>query len=818
MPYNPDSSCALGCQWFPTLEGVDRMAGDLQVAGALLESTATETVHIVHVGLTGNGGVDSGWEMEIYDADDLPGTTIETAIYRPGCDAVNVDAFGWDGATLSQILLFDDINDSTLTPSTYQGRAVADDDWVAPIFGTGAEYSFRVNGIDGSLTGRNITRVRLRAKVAEIVIEAMVEGATFTPFLECAGQRAYGDPRTFAGEPGLGEAWGLTFDWWANPFTGASWKPQDLHRFDCDFGASDCSAGWIIKPTGTSNNTAAILQGYLQIESLDETDKRVAVGTLTDPDGQVGWHSFDVTAPDGTANWSKVNGTTYLFVFRRRVGTGFADWRYLTDPNGETHPPTWTRVTPTVYPSTLTLAAAGDDRGGMYAILLELAASAVSADSQPYLSINDDGGPGANFQHDWTKVNTDQGVIQEFTTVGALSYGVIRFLVCWEVAAPPNPLLVRVKRRSSSAQVGTTLEVNALDISPPRARFQVYEAEIPGGPVALLAATQYFVEFSSAAPAGEGWRVQVLSTLIDTEPGGPPVAAYGRTFGGTTDRAQVGGAEYSSLDVAVTVHTFPPRPTTCAALIVPSGECFDEARVTWDATDVAAAGCGEFVAYEIDRNDGEGWERIGRLTDEDAVLFVDVEGRRGVNTQYRVRTRRDDQSFSLWRVSNGVTRSVSCCGFVLASNEARDWSLWVTDVGPDRSWDLPDRRRYQFLAGRDFGVGFGEIEERGAQFTFTALVAAQGADGGTPELSVAGIDNFDALRWLLADSKDPDLGTKLALSYVAVLDEKGNRWLADVSVLDLKSEGEGGAHVATVRVRPTTDTPSVVDDGGDVGS
>jgi hypothetical protein len=816
--YNDNTPCTIGTEWMPTIEGVDRLAGDHQVAGALLTSTVTETVESVHVGLTGNAGEDSGWELEIYEADDLPGTDLGIAIYRPACDAENVDAYGWDGSVLSQSNLWDTINDLTLTPDTYLGRAVADNDWVAPIFGAGAEYSFRVDGIDGTLDGKNITRVRLRAKVSEIVVEALVEGATFTPYLEHDGRRAFGEPRTFSGEPGLGDAWGLTHDWWANPFTGGSWKPADVDGFDCD--NDDYSAGWIIKATGTSNNTAVVMQGYLQIEYLDETDKRVAVGTLTEPDGQVGWHSFDLFEPDGSAGWSKVNGTEYLFVFRRRVGTGYADWRYLVDQeHGNPDTPAWSRVTPTLYPSTLTVKEAGDTQPGMHAIILELAASAVSADSQPYLSINDDGGPGARFQHDWTKVNTSQGVIQEFTTAGAASYGAIRFVASWESQRPAHPLLVRIKRRSTSAQQGSVLTIDPLDLTPSRARMQVVEAYIPGGPIALLATTQYFVEFSSAAPAGQGWRVQVLSTLVDTEPGGPPVAAYGRTRGGTTDVAQIGGAEYPSLDVAVTVATLSPAPTNVAALIVSSG-CFDEAQITWTATDVTAAGCGDFLAYEIERTSDGGatWERIGSIDDEDATEFVDVEGPRGVNTQYRVRTRRDDQSFSLWGTSNGVTRSVSCCGYILASNEARDWSLFVTDIGPQRSWEFPDRRRFHFLAGRDYGVGFGEIEQRGAHFTFEGLVAALGAEGGVIELVEGGIQNFDALRWLLADAKDPDVGTKLALSYVAVCDEKGNRWLADVSILDARADGENGQHIATIRVRPVRDTPSVVTDGGSVGS
>lgn len=796
--FNPNSPATLGCEFFADLEGVDRLAGDLQVAGAILTAAATETIETVHVGLTGNAGRDSGWELEIYDPANLPTANTTTADYRPGCDRVNIDMFT---DTLSQTNLYGVIDEASLDTT----------DYISPIFGAAAEYACGFTDVAGTLVGLNIVSVKLRARVAELVGFALVEGATFVPFLTDGTNRAFGQPQTFAGDPLLGSlAFVLESEWKANPFTGASWKPQDLDDFDC---AGSSGAGWIIKPTGSSNNLAVIYQGFLRVEYLDEADVRLAVGTLTEPTGQVGWQSFNLTAPDGTANWAKASGSEYLFVFRRRVGDGFLDWRYLIDQEKPfSAPPTWQIVTPRVFPSTLTLAEQGANRDGVYAILLETNAGAISVDSQPYLSINDDGGPQARFQHQWTFVNTDGGLIQEFTTVGADDYGVVRFLVSWETSRPDAPLLVRLKLRSTSAQVGGTLTIDPLDLEEPRARWQVYEAEIPGGPVALLAATQYEAEFSSAATAGTGWRVQVLSTLLATDPGGPPAGAYGQTFGGTTDVAQVGSVERPSLDAAVTIATQPDPLDNVAAAVTDVDDCRSYATVSW-----AISADPDFLRYEVERmDDATNWERIGNLTDVAALAFVDVAARRGVPITYRVRQRRTDLSFSAWEEASPVTITTTCCGFVLASNEARDWSVFVVDVG-DRGWEFPqanDTANFRYLAGRDYGVGFGELEQRGAHFTFQALVAADGEQDGVPPLVTPGIENFDALRWLLANSKDPSVGTKLALSCVAVLDEQGGRWLAQVQILSATRNGETGAHIATIRVRETQDKPTPVTVGG----
>lgn len=812
--YNPNRPGTLGCEFFSDLEGVDRLGGDLQVAGAVLTSTATETISTVHVGLTGNNGREAGWEMEIYDPADLPTNITASAVYRPGCDLVNKDMYGWNG-TLQTSNLYTLIDDTGLTPSTYQGRSVPDNDWINPLFGSAAEYSCQFASIAGTLDGYNITRVRWRARVGELVDSALVEGATFTPFLEKDGRRKFGNAQTFSGEPGISTAQTLVADWKANPFTGASWKPQDLDDFDCSGGSS--GAGWVISATGSSNNLAVVFQGYLEVTYLDEADVRLAVGVLTDPTGQVGWQSFDLTAPDGTANWAKADATDYLFVFRRRVGdSGYLDWRYLIDQEKVYEgPPNWQIVTPALYPSTLTLSGQGANRDGVYAILLEDNAGNIVDDSQAYLSINDDGGPQTGFQHTWTHVNTTTQVMQEITTDGGGGdYGVVRFLVAWEEGAPDANLLVRLKLRSTSALLGGVLSVAPLDLTPPRARFQVYEAEIPSGPVTLAGSTQYFLEFSSAASEGAGWRIQVLSTLISTDPGGPPADAYTQNFEGVTDVAEVGSTEYPSLDAAATIATQPDPVTSLAADVTTVAVCRGYATVTWDASAES-----DFDSYEIERMDDtdEGWLRIGKLSSASETTFVDVEARRGVDVTYRVRVRRGDRSFSSWATSTAVQLPASCCGYVLASNEARNYGVFVADIG-ERGYTFPAANAqtdFLFLAGRDGGAGFGEIEDRGTHFTFTGLVAANGATGGVTELVAAGIDNFDALRLLLSNMVDPAVGTKLALSYVAVLDETGARWLADVKILDgVRAADEGEAHRATIQVRDTKSVPSVVVDGG----
>lgn len=811
--YNTHSPCALGPEWFPTIEGSVRLDGDLVAAGTVLTSQVAETITDVWIALAYTSGDLTGFELEIYDASDLPGNQTVTDIFRPGDDALKVDSYGWDGSSLltPTDTLYTLINEATLTPGTYNGRAVADADWISPIFGAGAQYGCRFASVAGSVANRNIVSVTLKANVAELIDRYLVEGGEIVAFVTIADQTFYGRPAQVVGSgSGFQPAQLISSTWWANPNTGVSWKPQDVDEFDASGGSS--YAGWIIKPTGTSNNLTVIFQGWLEVTYLDETDKRVAVGALAPPDDRWGWQSMTITAPDGTADWSKANATDYLFLLRRRVGAGYVDWRYVADLTREPIDPAWQRVTPRLYRETFTLARTGADRRGQYAILLERSDTAMSIDSQPYRSISDDTAPTAT--HEWTNVNASEELQQDVTTVGSLDYGFARWLCRWENTRPDGDLTVGVYRRSDDVQMGTDIVISPDDLSPPRTGWQVMDGEF--GPVTLAAATQYYVKFSSPATDGSGWRVQVMSTMLDTDPGGPPVAAYDQTFGGTTDVAWPDGVAVDALDACVTIHTQDDPVADLTAAEVQVADCLTYVSVTWTAAE--EGDCGALVGYELDRYSTlvERWQRIAELA-PDVTSFDDYEARRSGDVEYRIRTRRDDGSASPWaELAEPLERTPTCCGYVIASNEAPEYALWYDDVvGPDgRRLSFPDQRSLLTFYGRDFAVGFGGLEQGGDEFTIDVLVASDGGVNGTPEVTTHGPEAFWPLRWLVGSMKIPAVGTKLAVSYLAVLDSFGSQWFAEVQIVAATFNERVGSYEATLRVRQVTDTPSVIIDAG----
>lgn len=130
------------------------------------------------------------------------------------------------------------------------------------------------------------------------------------------------------------------------------------------------------------------------------------------------------------------------------------------------------------------------------------------------------------------------------------------------------------------------------------------------------------------------------------------------------------------------------------------------------------------------------------------------------------------------------------------SNENPSLNLLFFDKAP-RGFQNLDHPTIVELYDRDGAISFRGTERRGDAFT-RALYVGAGING---EATVYG---REALQPLL------DLA-HAQLSYVAVLDEDGNRWFACIDVIDAANEVREAPYVATVAIRWLTDEPSTPD-------
>jgi hypothetical protein len=125
-------------------------------------------------------------------------------------------------------------------------------------------------------------------------------------------------------------------------------------------------------------------------------------------------------------------------------------------------------------------------------------------------------------------------------------------------------------------------------------------------------------------------------------------------------------------------------------------------------------------------------------------------------------------------------------------------------LDPPRTWEFldGDRRVIRPLLGRDYQVAFGELEYRGDRFNLTAYIHRDQAD--TFESTVEARRAFQRLINL---SREP-------LSYVAVLDDAGDRWFATLQADSGDWNGPFyNAHLRVTEVTARPSTPNVVAPG-----
>lgn len=808
-PYAPD---ALGLGWFATREPSVQIDGASAGAATLTNAQATEDIAAVWLHLDWTGGTPAdGYELAVYDRAALTEGNLSTATFRPGADRNPINAAAFDTFTGTDSSdLWSYVDQAVNVPGTYQGRPIPNQSLVFPLFGEGAQVGFGLAGINGALAGRAVVTFRTRALVAELVETPVTGGATFTPYIAIDGVPYLGRAVSVPSDGSPARV--ITAEWPANPATGLSWTPEDLNEFGSIAGQD--SVGWLIAKTGTTNHLPVIFQAWAEVDSAP-LDARVAVAVFRPYPGNInGWNRAEFVDPaDGTAApWAKAAGGDYLATFRRRVGSGWILWRRVlgdrTLPNGwGSGLPIFTAAGRLASAQAGNVAALGRvDEAGGFAVLLERDDAALSVDSQAYVSVNDDVSGRGGFFHYWTRVDAGQTLEQEVTPPSAVDVGYLRALVSLMDVdpAPTADLTVELLDRGSATVLGTLVfTVDDLDDTP--TRWQVLEDYWPS--VIPVTTDQLGLRFSSPAPAGEGWRVQVLSTSLIGGPGGPPADVGDVTFAAGVDALDVEGTEYLELTAAAQVHTLADPPTAFAAAPLGIDAGVDGCELSWVPT--ATVDGGGFAAYEVERTDDRtSWQLVARIDDESVAVWEDLEARLDVASTYRIRVRRVDGSVSPWSDEADAIPEGPGCGYVFTSNaDETAPAVWYDTIGSETVLEFPEQVEVVQPIGRNGSLALRELEDRLDRFTVVPFIAGRGARLGTPEEPPeTGQRAFDPLRIIAGNRRGSD-GRKLILPYVCVRAPGGDRWFASLLVDSGTRTEPDGSYSMPVTVVETTDVP-----------
>ena len=810
-PYAPD---AQGLGWMATREPGVKLEGFVAGAASLRDGAqATEDIAAVWAFLDRTGlGPDDGIEASVYDLDDLAEGEIVTTVARPDDDYATTNAIRWSSSSGTDATnLWSGVDSSTLTPATYQGRLIPGNEFVAPLYGQGAEAVFSFTDLGGgAFAGQSVVAVRARAVAIEIVWPAgqqPIGGATISPVLHFRGQVFLGTPIMV---PSTGSPTEIVHEWRANPATGMAWTSSDLDELAP---GGDGGVGWQITATSSPNWLPAILQGWVEVDAV-ATDKRLAVGVIRPGGSIVGsWQRIEfVSTVDGATPtpWAKTAGQRALVVIRRRWGSGWALWRRVLGDG--TYPNGWQQGIPVLLPSgRLAGLTDGDeaalgpiDEPGGFALLLERDADgALSVDSQPYVSLNDDVSARSGFFNYWTRVDAAQTLLQEFTPAAPVDVGYVRVLACLADAECTDLLTVELVQLPA-ATVLSTVTFDPDDLGDAPTRFGVREDYLPAE-VSLSAGTQYGLRFSCPADSAHGWRVQVLSSTLIGAPTSTPADVGDVTFADGVDELRVGASSYGELTAAAQVHSLPETPGSFSAAAAGPVDNVDAVDLSWAATSITEGG--GYDSYELERSDDRtDWQRIAVIGDEAVTEWTDYEARLDVEASYRVRARRVDGAASEWSDIATATPTGPVCGWVLTSNEAPDLAGWWDSIGEETRWQFPEGVAEYSPIGQNGSIVLRELEDRLDRFSLTLFIAGLGALGGTPTTPVAaGQQAFDPLRVLIGNRRDPSTGRKVLLPYVCVLAPGGDRWFAGITTAGGSRTEPDGSYSLAVTVIEQTD-------------
>jgi len=816
MTYNPDFSCVNGPQWFPRAVRDVAVTDLFRTAGALVRSSATETIRHAWV-FTPGGAMPAGegrsFEVEVYDRANLSPSELLVTTHLPSSTPYEVAARGWNGASHVTTGFHNLLDDDPLAPGSYTLPSgvvynTVNAQWVGREDGQQSRLSLGFAGLTAALpSGAYVKDVVLTGFLDTVNGNTAARAATsFRPFLRIDGATYTQGSRGISDPSVQGVRWSF------NPATGRSWRLSDVRKFDTSVGGN--SAGWIIGATNSTESFGIVYQVSLQV-TYAAVDPRVALGHVHNPGSAVkfGWNRFLFQKPDGSSDWAKQSGTDYVLAVRKRSGSqplplrildsDARDGREFFDP---TQVPPQAVANIVVGWDALDLAASElEELNSSMSLTMHTAGGNISPDSQPYAELTRNPffelGAGEKFSN----VNAGSSIEQDFTTLDVdRSYRMLRMLVRSDSTRQPSqPMLVEVRRRGDDAVIVPAQPVSPQLLTRPYDRWQPIvitfdTVSTPG----FVASDQHYVRLTCNAFLLRAWQVQGMSTLSTLTTGAPP-DVDDTTFDGTNSVGTFETVPRPWLDYCVTMHTQPNAPQDVNVVPVDDG-CVGYATITWDAP-IPDPSCGDVSGYEVQRQDDDDWVTIAYVIG--GTSFDDYEARRNVVTAWRVRALRSDGVFSDWAYGPGdVSINTDCCGLVFVWNGRPDLGVWYTDERP-RRWRFIDNRTFLEMEGRDYADEFVEDADRGDEFEVRLVVSADGAIAPTSAPNPRGRRAFDPLLVLSGSQRPRPDGNKVEAPYVAVLDEQGDRWYASVLPLEAQRDEPSGLHVQTVRVRQTRRYP-----------
>lgn len=815
MSFNPNEPCVLGVEWFPPFEDAPKLDGPRAGEIIIMDSTAAASSAQLWVNFA-NKAFDPTICVDVYEIDTYEEAERTTGIHRPDTDVRIVDAYGWGpfapGSTDSDV--YRAIDGATLTPGVWpnSGQDVTNNEFIHSIFGAGYDVRFRFASIAGAYTGR-IVGVTLKARVNLFVWDEIVKGQRVTPYLRIDGAEYRGDASPFlSGVARSGHL--VTATWPFNPATGGPWEIADIEAFD----TGDSSAGWVVDPTGSSNNLATIMQGWMEITETS-ADNRVASGIFREVSGDLveeerGWNRVHWTIP-----WNKAAGQQYVLHIYRSSGSGSCSLRRLIARPDEPGSHNDHYVAKPIYFERSDLLADIDDTvkpGGAAALIVTDNAGVPTADSQPYVSVNGDANLDCGGVDNYWPSMVNNGFHQLVTPGSNGTYGFLRALIRHN-GEPTEGLDVSIKRESDDLLMSSTETIDPESLRKPRTGaqgWQIVEVEF-ATPAVLVSGTQYYIDF-----VGEPtWEVQVLSCGLINQgrPCGPPDGAEDVKWHGAADPLRIATIDRDQLTACATLHINGPAlgsftvTETTAATLPGVAACLRYALVEW--TVPAVTGCdAEYV--EIQRSDDGGgtWFTIAEdysLVEEGS--FADYESKRNVASIYRGRLRLVGGGIGTMSAEESVTIGHPCVGLILASNLLPDLAAFYIDVGGEREYvPVANVIEYQF-ENRDFAIEVHDLANKGDKFEARLVVGASDVAGpdavGRGDMGVRPVTGGRAEFEDLLASVSPSRGA--AVPYVAVMDEKGNRWFASIRVPSGLIRMDA-IYTTDVQVREVTNTPYIV--------
>jgi hypothetical protein len=529
VTWEPEAPTKKGLPWFVTRKGGQVFDSNVRSGALIFPSTAAETINNISVYLKNVVG-SATYQLQAFLATDLHDTSTSTAIFQPNEDAA-VSGAPVGHPTNTAGSLYTNIDEVTSYPSFIN---INYSDYLQfPLQSANGYFRFRANAAGGLGAGnQNVSNVRFTvwAKIPNSQYGEMV--------------LRYSDGTNVASKY-FDTGYGWTVGQWqehywdmaVNPITNVAWTEADIQNFDASpyyfeifwYGTSSIPG----TTTELDVAAAAIVVTYSQDPNLFTPVQATASAD--------GWLTFALAA-----NWSKPNATNIALLLRRVAGTGSATWASLD--SGATMPKGDVGYRPTLDSSGSLIDDIGAARTEDYAYVLQTTAPAASVDSQPYVDLIR------------TPVDVGHTVQMQFTETATSTRQYVSLVAgSSRHQAPAADLTVKIKRQSDNVQMGGTGTIQVADIDDAFYPLQVVECILATG-AALTNGTQYYVELTCTAVAGQGWDVSLLDTKA------PPVSADLVGYGGTTDRATIGGTGNNDYDVPSIVAQTTTAPTTPTAV------------------------------------------------------------------------------------------------------------------------------------------------------------------------------------------------------------------------------------------------------------